>query len=67
MPETTTPSHDKFNSEESQSSKKITKELEPPVNEKTIEQKIMESWNKRDGEWSEVIDSEGHRVRINHY
>ncbi|WP_413557597.1 hypothetical protein [Bdellovibrio sp. HCB209] len=27
----------------------------------------IDDWNSRVGELSEVIDSEGHRVRINHY
>ncbi|MFS4460404.1 hypothetical protein [Bdellovibrio sp. HCB2-146] len=43
----------------------------PPVEQKqeeaSIDKKIRDSWNKRDGELSEVYDSEGHRVRINHY
>ncbi|MBO9666613.1 MAG: hypothetical protein J7501_07340 [Bdellovibrio sp.] len=28
---------------------------------------LARPWDKKDGEFSEVIDSEGHRVRINHY
>jgi len=34
---------------------------------KTVNQKILESFTQRDGELSEVIDSEGHRITINHY
>jgi|GEM_PF-5700308 hypothetical protein len=34
---------------------------------KTLNQQITEGFLKPDGELSEVIDSEGHRVKINHY
>ncbi|MEK2688252.1 hypothetical protein [Bdellovibrio sp. GT3] len=28
---------------------------------------VPTEWDQPDGEYSEVMDSEGHRVRINHY
>ncbi len=49
------------------------KEVEIPgvheANQKKAQEGSMriDDWNKRVGELSEVIDSEGHRVRINHY
>lgn len=68
MIEKTVPPLEKIKPEDSQNkSESIVKNPESPNAEKTLEKKIMESWNKRDGEFSEVIDSEGHRVRINHY
>ncbi|MNL66620.1 hypothetical protein D3C87_1911140 [compost metagenome] len=35
--------------------------------QKTVNQKIIESFTQREGKLSEVIDSEGHRITINHY
>ena len=44
---------------------------EPPPaeqqQEETVDQKLRNSWDKREGELSEVVDSEGHRIHINHY
>jgi hypothetical protein len=45
--------------------KKLAEEI--AKKEKPLNQKILESIDQRDGDKSEVIDSEGHRVTINHY
>jgi hypothetical protein len=45
--------------------KKLAEEI--AKKEKSVNQKILETIDKRDGDKSEVIDSEGHRVTINHY
>ena len=51
---------------------KTPEQLQPPSveqkqEETTVDKKLRESWDKREGEWSEVVDSEGHRIHINHY
>ncbi|WP_413584621.1 hypothetical protein [Bdellovibrio sp. HCB274] len=40
------------------------------ANQKKAEENVpavKKDWDEPDGEYSAVIDSEGHRVRINHY
>ncbi|WP_413574982.1 hypothetical protein ACLVWU_12065 [Bdellovibrio sp. HCB290] len=40
------------------------------ANQKKAEEGVQvqkTDWDQPDGEYSEVMDSEGHRVRINHY
>ncbi|MDG0817695.1 hypothetical protein [Bdellovibrio svalbardensis] len=68
MPETSIPPQETVKPEVSPKSPESASKISgQSAKEQTIEQKITGSWNKRDGVMSEVIDSEGHRVHINHY
>ncbi len=37
------------------------------IEDHLVKEDIKRKWDERDGDQSEVIDTEGHRNRINHY